>query len=251
MIYVTGDIHGSIDIRKLTKKGLKKRKEAHLFAPDFKENDYLIICGDFGLLWSTKGSKFYAEEQFWLNWLEKQKYTVLFVDGNHENFDIIDNLNVKEWNGGKVHYVRKNIIHLMRGQVYDIDGFTFFTMGGASSHDIEYRTEGVTWWSRELPDEHEYAEAVKNLEAHGNTVDYIITHCAPLSIQREIEMPYAEDELVRFLETEVMRKVRYKMWFNGHYHMDADLDRNIILYDEIVPIDFKERLRKRKEKENM
>ena len=241
MIYITGDIHGSIDIHKLTAKSMKEREAEGGYVPDFKEGDYLIICGDFGLMWSHEGEKYYKEEQYWLSWLEERPFTTLFIDGNHENFDILDELPVTEWNGGKVHMIRERIIHLMRGQVYNIEGMTFFTMGGASSHDKEYRTEGKSWWSRELPSSEEYEEAVKNLAACQNTVDYIITHCAPLSIQRELEMNYAEDELVRFLETEVMRKVRYKVWFNGHYHIDADLDRNIILYDEIVPVDFKER----------
>ena len=44
---------------------------------------------------------------------------------------------ITEWNGGKVHKIADNIIHLMRGQVFDIDGIRFFTMGGASSHDID------------------------------------------------------------------------------------------------------------------
>ncbi len=34
-------------------------------------------------------------------------------------------------------FVRSSIIHLMRGQVYEIESKRFFTMGGASSHDIQ------------------------------------------------------------------------------------------------------------------
>lgn len=44
---------------------------------------------------------------------------------------------VSEWNGGKVQFIRPNVIHLTRGQIYNIDGSTFFTMGGARSHDIQ------------------------------------------------------------------------------------------------------------------
>ena len=38
MIYLTGDTHGGIDVRKLLDKKFLKR---------VKEGDYLIICGDF------------------------------------------------------------------------------------------------------------------------------------------------------------------------------------------------------------
>ena len=46
-------------------------------------------------------------------------------------------LPVEDWHGGTVQRVRPSVIHLMRGQVYDIAGKRFFTMGGASSRDIQ------------------------------------------------------------------------------------------------------------------
>ena len=99
------------------------------------------------------------------------------------------------------------MIHLMRGQVFEIGGITFFTMGGASSHDIQdgildpaspdfereywfkrrtrqmFRVKGVSWWPEELPSDAEYEEAVKNLDEAGWKVDCVLTHCAPTSIQ--------------------------------------------------------------------
>ena len=39
--------------------------------------------------------------------------------------------------GGQVNYVRPYVLHLMRGQVFEIDGTSFFTMGGAASRDIQ------------------------------------------------------------------------------------------------------------------
>ena len=50
MIYVTGDIHAWIDIGKLNRCPAKA-------------NDYLIICGDFGLIWDPFSTK---EEEYWL-----------------------------------------------------------------------------------------------------------------------------------------------------------------------------------------
>lgn len=71
-----------------------------------------------------------------------------------------------EWNGGKVHQIRPSVLHLMRSQVFTIDGVKFFTMGGAFSHDKQFRKEGVSWWSQELPSCEEYEEAERNLEMH-------------------------------------------------------------------------------------
>lgn len=76
MIYVTGDTHGQIDFAKL-----------RIFAdnnPQLTKNDYVIIAGDFGAVWCEptleKDLKPYEELPF----------TVLWVDGNHENFTMVN-----------------------------------------------------------------------------------------------------------------------------------------------------------------
>lgn len=113
MIYITGDTHGEFE-----------RFGSNYF--DAAKGDYVIICGDFGNLWDNSNT-----EQYWRKWLREKPFTVLFIDGNHENFDMLSAYPITEWNGGKVHKIADNIIHLMRGQVFDIDGIRFFTMGGA------------------------------------------------------------------------------------------------------------------------
>lgn len=74
MIYVTGDIHGEIDISKLNTQNFSQAKAG----------DYLIVCGDFGLIWDMKPSR---AEEYWMKWLSEKPWITLFVDGNHENFD--------------------------------------------------------------------------------------------------------------------------------------------------------------------
>ena len=37
---------------------------------------------------------------------------VLFIDGNHENFDILEEFPLVEWNGGLVHEIDSGIISL-------------------------------------------------------------------------------------------------------------------------------------------
>ena len=125
-IYITGDTHG--DVRRLNTTSFYEQKE-------MTKDDYVIILGDFGLVWDYKGES--REERNWLNWLEEKSFTTLFIDGNHENHDRIREMSVEMWNGGKVHKVRPSVIHLMRGQVFNIDGLKIFTFGGARSHDIK------------------------------------------------------------------------------------------------------------------
>jgi len=141
--------------------------------------------------------------------------------------------------GGKVHRIKKSVYHLMRGQVFNIDGSKFFTMGGASSHDKKYRKSGISWWPEELPSKEEYTEAVRNLEKHGNAVDYIITHCAAESIQWEIDVTvyFENNMLTEFLET-IKNEVSYKHWYFGHYHEDIEIDeKHTCVYNNIIRLD--------------
>ena len=117
MIYVTGDTHG--DFSRL------------LDDVPMQKGDTLIICGDFGI-WDNN-----AREQNWMKFLADREYTVTFVDGNHSNFDRLDNeFEVIDFHGGKAHKINDNVYHLMRGYVFEFEGKKFFTFGGARSHDI-------------------------------------------------------------------------------------------------------------------
>ena len=93
-------------------------------------DNYMIIAGDFGAIWNGEPDD--AEQ---LDWLEALPFTTLWVDGNHENFDELYSYPVEEWHGGKIHHIRPHVLHLMRGQIFETEGYTFFTMGGARSVD--------------------------------------------------------------------------------------------------------------------
>ncbi len=165
MIYVTGDIHAD------------QARWYYNIHPLLKKGDYLIIAGDFGFgFWN---GVFWPEEMFY-DWLAEQPYTILVVDGNHEDFNKLMSYPVASWNGGKVHLIRRNLVHLMRGEVYDIEGKFVFTFGGGYSIDKDRRTEGVSWWPQEMPSKAEYRNAEINLKRHDCSVDYIITHTGPL-----------------------------------------------------------------------
>lgn len=111
----------------------------------------------------------------------------------------------------------------MRGQIYNIDGLKIFTMGGASSHDKEHRKEGENWWAAELPTIENYEEASNNLQKNNWSVDLVITHCAPDSIQSQLADWYKHDELTRFLES-LKNKLSYNKWYFGHYHIDRKIE---------------------------
>ncbi len=211
MFYVTGDTHG--DQCRL----IYDSQMGH-----WSKWDTIFVCGDFGYLFRNNET-----EKNFLDDLERQPFCLCFVDGNHENFPAIYAYPEEMWNGGRIHRIRKNVIHLMRGQVYTIEGKTFFTMGGAYSIDRWFREKDVSYWEEELPSQAEYQEARKNLSAHKNQVDYILTHTAPLPIIHKMGLQPAPGdlELTRFL-TDVYYDVTFRHWYCGHWHRDQDMADN-------------------------
>ena len=123
MVFVTGDCHGNF-----------RRFQSECFPEqaNMTKGDTVIIAGDFGGVWFGD-----SRDDETLDWLERLPFTLAFVCGNHENYDALERYPVAEWHGGKVHRVRPHVLHLMRGQIFELDGYLFFTMGGAKSHDIE------------------------------------------------------------------------------------------------------------------
>lgn len=124
MVFITGDCHGNFS---------RFKRENFPEQLELTRDDIVIVCGDFGIWKDT------AKERHNLNWLSHKPFTIAFVDGNHENFDRLysNEFPIVNFYGSKAHKIRDNICHLMRGNIYEIEGHTFFCFGGASSHDIE------------------------------------------------------------------------------------------------------------------
>lgn len=225
MIYVTGDTHGQNDYFKLFVFAKKNK--------NLTKKDYVIIAGDFGAIWDRRTLQKDLDKYSKLPW------TTLFVDGNHENFNIINSFPIETWNGGKVHKIREDIIHLTRGQVFEIEGKKIFTMGGATSIDKKWRVPGISWWKEELPTYVDMNEAEENLNKHKRKVDYIITHsCSekilyrlPLYDRPEKRRPCIDNNFLTEFET----TVKFKQWFFGHYHLDFKISSSHrALYQDVV-----------------
>ena len=250
MICVTGDTHADFSRFDITNFPIQS---------EMTKDDYVIICGDFGGVWTFEGESRW--EKINLDLLDDRNFTTLFVDGNHENFTrLYHDYPVKEWHGGKVHQIRDSIFHLMRGEVFEIDGKSFFTFGGARSHDIqdgilnmdeeekiyEYRKRGAffrirdySWWDLELPTDAEMKNGIKNLKKHQNKVDYIITHCCPTNILPLISLSYQKDYLSDYLQT-IAEKCEFKRWYFGHYHENKHINTQYtMLYESIEPLEYK------------
>ena len=234
-VFICGDTHGILDVGKIEQLKMKE---------ELDYGDYLIVCGDCGVVWDKESLPEHTQ------YFENIGCNILFVDGNHENFDMLNEYPVEVWNGGKIHKISEHIFHLMRGQIFDIFGKNFLTIGGADSSDKEYRKEHISWWSDESISYDDIKEAKQNLEKVDYKVDYVITHTpstktlnyfveiltqcgesVPLYLSHKIDSTFSTD-MLDFIN----KNVKYGWWFCGHLHIDEIVKKTQILYEKIVKI---------------
>lgn len=206
--------------------------------------------------------------------LDEMGYTGRYVISD---FGISINSNAlpeEEWNGGHVHKVRENVIHLMRGEIFHLNGKSVYVFGGARSHDIsgiadkkalekDYafailqpddpllqeklqlldhygastRIEEVNWWRAEMPTKSEMEHGLQNLRKHGKQVDFIFSHDGPASDVAILGGgALTIDPLNQYLD-KVKQEAVYKKWFFGHHHRNMPLtDKDSVIYDNIERI---------------
>lgn len=246
MLFVTGDTHRQDIFKRFNTKNFPIQRE-------MTKEDYVIVLGDFGVWDNSK------EENYIFDWLDSRNFTTLFIDGNHENYDILNQYPKYKWHGGLVQFIRPSIIHLCRGEIFDIDGISIFAFGGAASHDIKdgilevgdprikawkndwsktYRINHVSWWAEEMPSQKEMDYGLVNLAMHDFKVDYILTHSPSTSelILMGGKGLYDPDKLTNYID-DIKAKCHYKRHYFGHMHVNKFLNnQDICLYEEFMEI---------------
>lgn len=224
MVYITGDTHR--DFNRIYK----------FYNDDnIKENDTLIIAGDFGGIWAD------ILDDFVLDDLSKLPFNILFIDGNHENFNLLNSYDEIDYCGGRAHKIRDNIYHLMRGYIFTIEDKNIFVFGGADSVDKEYRIEYISWWREEMPNKEEMDRGLDILEERDCDIDYVITHDCPSAICRHMSKIITEDEdtfevnvLNKYLDEVNDETPERKVWYFGHYHIDRAVELFAVETDETL-----------------
>lgn len=226
-IFLTGDTHGGKELWKLNSENFPIGRE-------LTKDDYVIVLGDFGLIWNND-----KEDLYWRKWLNEKPWTTLFVDGNHENHILLNQYVVENWNNGKIHKIESSIYHLMRGQVFIINSMKFMTMGGAHSIDVMFRKKNISWWEEELPSYSEYKELLNNLKKHNYNVDYVLTHTCPIDVFAFVVNNHKEmgiKNLERFFYA-LKRRLVFKKWYFGHFHMDKIVDdKHRCMFSDVIEI---------------
>lgn len=215
MLFITGDTH---------RTELESLRSFCAERPELTKDDYMIIAGDFSGVWAEDT----LEED--LKRFSDLPFTVLFIDGNHENFNLLNAYPVEEWQGGTVHKIKPDIIHLMRGQVFTIAGRKIFTFGGADTIIKDRLVENVSWWRGEFPTEAEFQEGIENLRKHNNAVDFVVTHSCGARALRFPAVQAIPGLWKEYKETKMLthfeQTVSFRHWYFGHFHIDAELSES-------------------------
>ena len=230
MIYITGDTHNATDMSNLSSKNMKLCCMEQKV--DFHDITTAIVLGDFGLPWyecpvDEKG--IHPEDhtdRYLLKWYKEKPFTLLAVQGNHDNYDMIEKLPEVEMYGGKVLRLSENVYYLKRGEVYLVEGKRFLALGGAMSDDKSWRTPHESWWPQE-----EWTEAEREV-LHSKLpdiqVDYVLSHTGPSAgialtddfFLNEKYLAEVRKDSTVVLNDEIDSKLSYKKWFFGHWHTD-------------------------------
>jgi hypothetical protein len=212
--------------------------------PLLKKGDFLIVAGDFGFLWDKT-----EKEDKILKKIGKKRFYTLFVEGCHDNYDLINSYPVEDFCGGRVHSISGRLFHLCRGSIFNLSGTRVFAFGGGVSNDITERQMQNRWWGEEAVTEDEIETAREVLEDHGNKFDIAVTHEAPASIKQFLA--YESNLLTRihFFLDEVRNNAQFTHWYFGKLHKNKIIPPKFTaLFDDYIYIPATEKEKKKIEK---
>ena len=217
-IFLVADLHTPHFIKKVLNSNFVKKY-------NINSKDYIIILGDTGLLSSNKIT---SEEKYIHRYLDDKPFTTLFIDGNHDNINIINNLDQIKLFDSIVGKLSDKIFHLHRGCIYNILNKNILTIGGAFSIDYIHRRQDLNWWKDEILSPTDRSLILCNTKYK---YDYILSHDCPLHVIKlmhkrgyEICNIYGHhtNKFLDDIYSISKNKDNFKHWYFGHYHYDID-----------------------------
>ena len=221
--FLKGDIHGNLFeiIDFINRFNLGK-------------NDNIIILGDCGIAWRKDKKDLAQNIKLWNECGNEVK--LYFIDGNHENFNILNSLPIEN-NMGKI---ADNIYHLRRGQVYEFENKKILVCGGADSIDKYRRIENFTWWKEEAISQ----ETIDDIPA--GHYDYVLTHCCPRSVFEKNRiylstLQFLDENKINHSSEDMLEQLKSKItfdhWFFAHYHINRNLDEKFTcLFEDFMEV---------------
>ena len=194
------------------------------------EEKYCLQLGDFGFIFKYndwKWNKFL--NHFEKNYPNKMIFTVL---GNHENYDSIEKMPVKDMFGARCRKIRSNVYAIERGEILSIEGLNILCIGGADSIDKAWRQDGISWWVQEKISDTDVKKTVeKGLTC---SFDMVCSHAMPAFFMLQNFTPCFQTDSEFSLE-KIYCDIENNgghipLWIGGHVHNSIDMTYNDTLF---------------------
>lgn len=204
-LYLLGDVHGNSGfVRQAVENATERGAEL------------ILQLGDFGYWEHTPdGVRFLDDLE---SVLQTHDLELWFIDGNHENHDLLANLERDERGLG---IVREHIRHIPRGWRCSFQGYEWGFVGGAFSIDYRMRTMGWSIWRGEQT-------TLDDIDRLGRgSLDVLCAHDVFTGVDLDLVCPTRmnvpesderQAQETRYLLSEAVRATKPKRYFHGHWH---------------------------------
>lgn len=226
-------------------------------AMNTRRKDVLIILGDAGFnYYGDKRDDKLKEEISSLN------ITLFCIHGNKEDRpQNVGTYGIRSFCGGKVYYEPKypNIYFAIDGEIYTFEGKRYMVVGGAHSVDkMRCIEENKPFFADEMPNDVIKARVENRLAAENNSIYGMMTHTCPIDYlptemfmstkqNAEIKRKPKKAKSKKIFKPDIDRSTEewlgrlersldYEIWYCGHYHIDKQLDKVYMMYNEIRPL---------------
>ena len=226
MIYITGDTHRGFG---RIYNFCEKEKTT--------KNDIMIILGDAGINLYLLGMDDNLKAE-----LNMMPLTLFCIHGNHEERPFnIPTYEEKEWHGGTVYVEPKypNLIFAKDGEIYDFNGQKYIAIGGAYSVDKYMRLmRGYPWFESEQPSDEIKKYVEQQLDKAGWEIDGVFSHTTPKRYEPTwafldgIDQSRVDKSTEMWLD-DIEKKLKYKYWYAGHFHVDSQEGPIKIMFNKI------------------
>lgn len=153
--------------------------------------------------------------------LKEANILLVFCDGNHCNFDLLENYRVDD---DGFRRIRSNIWHAPRGHIWTWDGVMFMAMGGAHSIDGpggiwgQTRGPGNGWWPQETITDEDVEHALAEI-GKVDHIDVMIGHDCPSGVSIPGIKGYPLADINRQRLAQVVDEAAPQLFIGGHYHL--------------------------------
>ena len=194
------------------------------------EEKYCLQLGDFGFIFKYNDWKWNRFlNHFEKNYPNKMIFTVL---GNHENYDSIEKMPVKDMFGARCRKIRSNVYAIERGEILSIEGLNILCIGGADSIDKAWRQDGISWWAQEKISDADVKKTVeKGLTC---SFDMVCSHAMPAFFMLQNFTPCfqtgSEFSLEKIYCDIENNGGHIPLWIGGHVHSSINMMYNDTLF---------------------